>query len=72
MQLLFLAPAIEEIVIYLLGYFQHSGKQLMEADLSDVIAITSIDNEGRGIGHLNEKIIFVCLIYYADSRNRAF
>ena len=31
----------------------------MEADLSNVITITSIDNEGRGIGHLNEKIIFV-------------
>ena len=31
----------------------------MEADLSNIIEITSIDNEGRGIGHLNEKIIFV-------------
>jgi len=31
----------------------------MEADLSNIIEITSIDNEGRGIGHLNEKTIFV-------------
>ena len=31
----------------------------MVADLSNTIEITSIDNEGRGIGHLNEKIIFV-------------
>jgi len=31
----------------------------METDLSNIITITSIDNEGRGIGHLNEKIIFV-------------
>ena len=31
----------------------------MEADLSNIIEITSIDNEGRGIGHLNNKTIFV-------------
>jgi 23S rRNA (uracil1939-C5)-methyltransferase len=31
----------------------------METDLSNTLRITSIDNEGRGIGHLNEKIIFV-------------
>jgi 23S rRNA (uracil1939-C5)-methyltransferase len=31
----------------------------MKTDLSNIIEITSIDNEGRGIGHLNEKTIFV-------------
>ena len=31
----------------------------MEADSSNIIEITSIDNEGRGIGHLNDKTIFV-------------
>ncbi|MDG2252637.1 MAG: 23S rRNA (uracil(1939)-C(5))-methyltransferase RlmD [Methylophilaceae bacterium] len=31
----------------------------MEANLSNIIEITSIDNEGRGIGHQNDKTIFV-------------